>query len=110
MGELVAFRVLERGMVWLQKQQQQQLVFDPRCGAHAAVVNGGTTAHRPNAQSDFNHGVVLTARPLRAGELFEVVLDQVLLLLTQPITLVSFVMAQLQARQCFSVGGRRNRC
>lgn len=44
---------------------------------HAAVVSGGTTAHRPNAQSDFNHGVVLTSRPLKPNELFEVVLDRV---------------------------------
>jgi len=56
-----------------------QLLFHPRCGLHAAVVNGGTTAHRPNAQSDFNHGVVLTARPLRPDEIFEVVLDQVVM-------------------------------
>ena len=56
-----------------------QLLFHPRCGLQAAVVNGGTTAHRPNAQSDFNHGVVLTARPLRPDEIFEVVLDQVVM-------------------------------
>lgn len=56
-----------------------QLQFSIRCGLHAAVVNGGVTAHRPNAQSDFNHGVALTNRPLRADELFEVVLDRVVL-------------------------------
>ena len=54
-----------------------QLVFHPRCGIHAAVVNGGLTAHRPNAQSDFNHGVVLTSRHLKPNEIFEVALDQV---------------------------------
>lgn len=37
------------------------------------------TAHRPNAQSDFNHGVVLTNRPLKADELFEVMLDRIVL-------------------------------
>ena len=57
----------------------EPLQFHPRCGLHAAVVNGGITAHRPNAQSDFNHGVVLTNRPLRPNELFEVVLDQIVL-------------------------------
>lgn len=56
-----------------------QLQFNTRCGLHAAVVNGGVTAHRPNAQSDFNHGVVLTNRPLRPDELFEVVLERVVL-------------------------------
>lgn len=57
----------------------EQLLFHTRCGLHAAVVNGGTTGHRPNAQSDFNHGVVLTSRPLKPDELFEVVLDKVVL-------------------------------
>lgn len=56
-----------------------QLQFHPRCGMHAAVLNGGMTSHRPNAQSDFNHGVVLTNRPLKPDELFEVVLDKVVL-------------------------------
>ncbi len=57
----------------------EQLQFHARCGLHAAVVNGGATGHRPNAQSDFNHGVVLTSRTLRPDELFEVVLDKVVL-------------------------------
>ncbi|KAK5646861.1 hypothetical protein RI129_005325 [Pyrocoelia pectoralis] len=33
--------------------------------------------HKPNAADDFNNGVVLTARPLKTGELFEVRLERV---------------------------------
>jgi hypothetical protein len=42
------------------------------CGSHASVINSGMSAHRPNAADDFNFGVVLTNRPLRANEVFEV--------------------------------------
>ncbi len=70
------------------EQQQQQLqqpspddphpllLFHPNCGSHAAVINSGLTAHRPNAGDDFNFGVVLTNRPLRTNEVFEVRLDK----------------------------------
>jgi neuralized-like protein 4 len=44
-----------------------RLLFHTACGSHAAVINGGMTAHRPNATDDFNFGVVLTSRPLKAG-------------------------------------------
>lgn len=54
-----------------------RLTFHPNCGTHAQVINNGRTAHRPNAADDFNNGVVLTARPLKTGELFEVRLDRV---------------------------------
>lgn len=49
-----------------------RLTFHPNCGAHAQVVNNGRAALRPNAVDDFNNGVVLTARPLKPGEMFEV--------------------------------------
>lgn len=54
-----------------------RLTFHPNCGTHAQVINNGRTAHRPNAVDDFNNGVVLTARPLKTGELFEIRLDRV---------------------------------
>ena len=53
-------------------EQVEKLLFHPHCGAHAAVIAGGKTAHRPNSVDDFNNGVVLTNRYLKAGELFEV--------------------------------------
>ncbi|CAH1098780.1 unnamed protein product [Psylliodes chrysocephalus] len=54
-----------------------RLTFHPNCGTHAEVINNNRTAHRPNAADDFNNGVVLTARPLKTAELFEVRLDRV---------------------------------
>ncbi|CAG9771302.1 unnamed protein product [Ceutorhynchus assimilis] len=54
-----------------------RLTFHPNCGTHAEVINNGRTAHRPNASDDFNNGVVLTARPLKTGEFFEIKLDKV---------------------------------
>ncbi|XP_057662897.1 neuralized-like protein 4 [Diorhabda carinulata] len=54
-----------------------RLNFHPNCGHHAEVINNNRTAHRPNFAEDFNNGVVLTARPLKTGELFEVRLDRV---------------------------------
>ncbi|XP_050309268.1 neuralized-like protein 4 [Anthonomus grandis grandis] len=54
-----------------------RLTFHPNCGTHAAVTNNGRTAFRPNASDDFNNGVVLTARPLKTGEFFEIKLDKV---------------------------------
>lgn len=54
-----------------------RLTFHPNCGTHAEVINNGRTAQRPNASDDFNNGVVLTARPLKTGEFFEMKLDKV---------------------------------
>ena len=53
-----------------------RLLFHPNCGSHAAVINSGLSAHRPNATDDFNFGVVLTSRPLKPNEVFEVRLDK----------------------------------
>uniref|UniRef100_A0A0A9ZGY0 Neuralized-like protein 4 n=3 Tax=Lygus hesperus TaxID=30085 RepID=A0A0A9ZGY0_LYGHE len=52
------------------------LLFHPNCGSHAAVINNGRTAHRPNALDDFNNAVVLTNRPLKVNEVFEVRIDK----------------------------------
>ena len=49
-----------------------KLQFSAACGSHAAVINTGLTAHRPNAEDDFNFGVVLTSRPIKASEVFQV--------------------------------------
>ena len=56
--------------------EENRLLFHPNCGSHAAVINGGLSAHRPNAGDDFNFGVVLTNRPLKTNEIFEVRLDK----------------------------------
>ncbi|CAG5120309.1 unnamed protein product, partial [Candidula unifasciata] len=57
-------------------EEIEKLLFSPVCGVHAAVINGNRTAHRPNAADDFNNGVILTNRPLRPNEVFEVRLDK----------------------------------
>ncbi|XP_061511101.1 neuralized-like protein 4 [Anopheles gambiae] len=54
-----------------------RLTFHPTCGSHASVTHSGRTALRPNASDDFNNGVVLTRRPLRPNELFQVRLERV---------------------------------
>ncbi|XP_041377381.1 neuralized-like protein 4 [Gigantopelta aegis] len=58
------------------EDESEKLMFNPQCGAHASVINGQRTAHRPNALDDFNNGVVLTSRTLRPSEVFEVRLDK----------------------------------
>ncbi|XP_050081126.1 neuralized-like protein 4 [Anopheles maculipalpis] len=54
-----------------------RLLFHQMCGSHASVTHSGRTALRPNASDDFNNGVVLTRRPLRPNELFQVRLERV---------------------------------
>ncbi|XP_022100637.1 neuralized-like protein 4 isoform X3 [Acanthaster planci] len=51
--------------------------FHETCGIHAQVINGGLTAHRPNAMDDFNNAVVLTSRPLQNDEMFEIRIDRI---------------------------------
>lgn len=54
-----------------------RLQFHSVCGSHATVTQSGRTALRPSASEDFNNGVVLTRRPLRINELFQVRLERV---------------------------------
>ncbi|CAL1286035.1 unnamed protein product [Larinioides sclopetarius] len=55
------------------------LLFHYNCGLHVRVTNGGRTAYRPNCLDDFNNAVVITNRPLKPGEIFEVLLEQVVM-------------------------------
>ncbi|XP_054732777.1 neuralized-like protein 4 [Anastrepha obliqua] len=59
------------------QRNDDRLTFHPLCGSHATVTLSGRTALRPNASDDFNNGVVLTRRPLRPNELFQVRLERV---------------------------------
>ncbi|GAB0091056.1 neuralized E3 ubiquitin protein ligase 4 [Sergentomyia squamirostris] len=61
----------------LEAVSTDRLTFHPVCGSHATVTHSGRTALRPNASDDFNNGVVLTKRPLRPNELFQVRLERV---------------------------------
>ncbi|XP_037052050.1 neuralized-like protein 4 isoform X2 [Bradysia coprophila] len=58
-------------------QNNDRLTFHQICGTHALVTHSGRTALRPNASDDFNNGVVLTRRPLRPNEIFQVRLERV---------------------------------
>lgn len=58
-------------------QNSDRLTFHSICGSHATVTQSGRTALRPSASDDFNNGVVLTKRPLRTNEFFQVRLERV---------------------------------
>ncbi|KAH8270110.1 hypothetical protein KR018_004088, partial [Drosophila ironensis] len=77
-------------------RNDDRLTFHNICGTHATVTQSGRTALRPkwvpipfkldpyligllccSAADDFNNGVVLTRRPLRPNELFQVRLERV---------------------------------
>jgi Neuralized len=49
-----------------------QLVFHERCGTLVKLSNGRRTAERLRPLDEFNNGVVMTARPLKDNERFEV--------------------------------------
>nr|XP_033337395.1 neuralized-like protein 4 [Megalopta genalis] len=60
-----------------EEEPPDRLMFHSICGTHVEVINNGRTAHRPNVMDDFYNGVVLTSRPLKPNELFEVRLDKI---------------------------------
>ena len=45
-------------------------------GRNATITNGGRTASRPNARGEFNDAIVMSNRPLRDNELFDVSIDK----------------------------------
>ncbi|XP_031441146.1 neuralized-like protein 4 isoform X2 [Clupea harengus] len=57
-------------------ETQDRLMFHHNCGQKAAIISDGRTALRPHATDDFNHGVVLSSRPLRSNEVFQVRIDK----------------------------------
>ncbi|CAL7942693.1 unnamed protein product [Xylocopa violacea] len=66
-----------QGLNETDEEPPDRLMFHSCCGTHVEVINNGRTAHRPNVMDDFNNGVVLTSRPLKPNELFEVRLDKI---------------------------------
>ncbi|KAK1117500.1 hypothetical protein K0M31_016533 [Melipona bicolor] len=66
-----------QGLSETEEEPPDRLMFHSCCGTHVEVINNGRTAHRPNVMDDFNNGVVLTSRPLKPNELFEVRLDKI---------------------------------
>ncbi|KAI0236390.1 Neuralized-like protein 4 [Lamellibrachia satsuma] len=53
----------------------ERLVFHERCGTLIKLTNGRRTAERKRPLDEFNNGVVMTNRPLREEEIFEIRLD-----------------------------------
>lgn len=54
-----------------------RLCFHQICGSNAQVTHSLRTCLRPNAAEDFNNGVVLTKRPLKPNEIFQVRLERI---------------------------------
>jgi neuralized-like protein 4 len=52
------------------------LRFHTLCGKNARISNNGLTASRPNALGEFNSAIVISNRPLRDNELFEVIIEK----------------------------------
>lgn len=54
-----------------------RLSFHQVCGSNAQVTHSLRTCLRPNAAEDFNNGVVLTKKPLKVNEVFQVRLERI---------------------------------
>lgn len=46
-------------------------------GRNARILNAGLTASRPNALSEFNDAIVMSNRPLRDNEMFEIQIERI---------------------------------
>ncbi|XP_073420158.1 neuralized-like protein 4 isoform X2 [Dendrobates tinctorius] len=58
------------------QQSHSDLRFHHLHGSNALITNGGRTALRNNSRSEFNDAIVMSSRPLRDGELFEIVIQK----------------------------------
>jgi len=54
----------------------EKMRFHDRCGSLVKLSNGNRTAERRRPLDEFNNGVVMTHRPLRDSELFEIRIDR----------------------------------
>lgn len=53
-------------------RSNERLVFHEKCGGLVKLTNGRRTAERTRPLDEFNNGVVMTNRPLKDDEIFEV--------------------------------------
>ena len=53
-----------------------ELRFHHHHGRNAIITNNGKSACRPRAREEFNDAIVMSSRPLRDNELFEVSIDK----------------------------------
>lgn len=56
--------------------RNDKLKFHERCGSLVKLSNAQRTAERRRPLDEFNNGVVMTHRPLRDNELFEIRIDR----------------------------------
>ncbi len=56
--------------------EQGALRFHHLHGKNCEVSNNGLMALRPNATGEFNDAIIMSNRPLKDGELFEIVIDK----------------------------------
>ena len=52
------------------------LLFHHLHGTNSSILNNGQTAMRPNATGEFNDAIVISNRPLKDNELFEVLIEK----------------------------------
>ena len=52
------------------------LCFHHLHGSNSAILNSGRTSIRPNATGEFNDAIVMSNRPLKDNELFEVIIEK----------------------------------
>ncbi len=57
----------------------ERLLFHERCGSLVRLTNNRRTAERQKPLDEFNNGVVMTNRPLKDDEVFEVRFQKVFL-------------------------------
>ncbi|KAJ8320441.1 hypothetical protein KUTeg_002028 [Tegillarca granosa] len=60
----------------LSTTETEELRFHTVHGQNATVLVGGRTAVRPNATGEFNDAIVMSSRPLKDNELFEVIIEK----------------------------------
>ena len=56
--------------------ESNDLRFHHLHGRNARINNSGLTASRPNALGEFNDAIVIANRPLKDGEVFEIVIER----------------------------------
>ena len=57
-------------------ESSNDLKFHHLHGRNARIINNGATASRPNALGEFNDAIIMSNRPLRDGEVFEIVIER----------------------------------
>lgn len=56
--------------------ETEELRFHHVHGQNAVIVNNGRTATRPNASGEFNDAIIMSNRPLKDNELFEIIIEK----------------------------------